>query len=471
LAEQIAAEAQKLVRGTQLVVQTAVGGTQKHRMVSNARRQGCHLLVATPGRLLDLLSDPDSRIAAPNLEALVLDEADRMLDIGFDTELREILKLLPDRRDVQRQTLLFSATIPKNVVGLARNYIDPANFEFVQTIKPDEAQTHDRVPQFVAPCKDFANLLPTLLELIERETAKAQADPESLPFKALIFLPTTAYVILTHAILENLHRRDRSLPPAIDIHGQLNQAQRTRNASDFKTAKSAVLISTDVTARGMDFPDVSHVIQVHLPNERDSYIHRLGRTGRAGKLGQGWLLLPDLQVSDARKRLAGLPIQRNTDLACSTVDAIDPTSPLPEQFERIKEAMSRLPSRVLEEAFRSLSGSGALKGVNANDIRDGLRNEALYGWGLPEVPSRMSRTSRPGHGRGVGSRGGDRHSSDPFERTFSRVDDRRGGPGRYDDRDRGGFGDRRGDRGGYGDRRGDRGGSDDFNGGRPRTTF
>ena len=117
LAEQIAVEAAKLVRGTGIIVQSAVGGTQKRMMLSKVRREGCHLLVGTPGRLNDLLADPSSGIAAPNLQALVLDEADRMLEVGFQQELMEIIKSLPDRRDVPRQTLLFSATIPKNVVG------------------------------------------------------------------------------------------------------------------------------------------------------------------------------------------------------------------------------------------------------------------------------------------------------------------------------------------------------------------
>ncbi|KAK0627209.1 ATP-dependent RNA helicase [Immersiella caudata] len=472
LAEQIAVEAQKLVRRTGIVVQAAVGGTQKQQMLRQTQRQGCHLLVGTPGRLHDLLSDPSTRIAAPNLEALVLDEADRMLDVGFDRELQDILTYLPNRNEIPRQTLLFSATIPKNVIGLARTYINPQNFEFVQTIKEDEVQTHEKVPQFIAPCRSMANLYPTLLELIERETAKAAADPQADPFKAIVFLPTTNSVVFAHAMFERLSYSDKSLPRVIDIHSQLSQAQRTRNAEMFRRSDSAVLISTDVTARGLDFPNVTHVIQVHLPGERDIYIHRLGRTGRAGKTGQGWLLVSDAEVSVARKRLPGLPIQRSTDLVCSTVN---PTTgkDLPEQFEKIKGAVSRLPSHIPQECYRSMIGN-ALKGVHGQDIVDGLNEQALHAWGLDEVPTVSASTARnikarglrvgdvhrapSGHGRGVGSRGSFSRGGDSFGDLLgggARDGDRFGGRGGYGGGDRGGNrgyggGSRGGSRGGYG---------------------
>jgi ATP-dependent RNA helicase MSS116 len=472
------------------VVQAAVGGTQKNRMLRDTQRQGCHLLVGTPGRLHDLLSDPDSGIAAPRLEALVLDEADRMLDVGFDTELQEILKYLPDRADVPRQTLLFSATIPKDVIGLARTYINPQNFEFVQTIKADEVQTHEKVPQFIAPCKSMANIYPTLLELIERETAKANADPDADPFKAIVFLPTTASVVFAHGVFDRLAYKDKSLPRAIDIHSKLGQAQRTRHAEEFRRARSAVLISSDVTARGLDFPNVTHVIQLHLAGDRDQYIHRLGRTGRAGKNGQGWLIVSDSEVSVARRRLPGLPIQRSTDLVCSTVDATS-NGDLPEQFAKIRDAVSRLPSQVTAECYRSMVGN-ALKGVQIQDIVDGLNEQALYGWGLQEIPPvsaatirniggkvqglRVGQTSSPsGHGRGVGSRGGfgggDRFGggSDRFDQVFNRGGDR----GDRGDRREGGYGGRSGGfrgrgGGGGGFRSGGFGGRD---GGRGRDGF
>ena len=108
LAEQIAQEAMKVTRGTGVVVQAAVGGTQKREKLQAIRREGCHLLVGTPGRLKDILSDPMSGVEAPRLSSFVLDEADRLLDDGFAPDIEEITQLLPNRRDVDRQTLLFS---------------------------------------------------------------------------------------------------------------------------------------------------------------------------------------------------------------------------------------------------------------------------------------------------------------------------------------------------------------------------
>jgi len=125
LAEQIAVEAEKLCYNTDLRVQVAVGGNSKRMMLSKTQREGCHLLVATPGRLKDLLSDEYSRVRAPNLTTLVLDEADRLLDDGFSREIEDIQQLLPRRQEVDRQTLLFSATMPQEVMHLVRRTLKP----------------------------------------------------------------------------------------------------------------------------------------------------------------------------------------------------------------------------------------------------------------------------------------------------------------------------------------------------------
>ncbi|KAK2067505.1 hypothetical protein P8C59_001242 [Phyllachora maydis] len=155
LAEQIGVEARKLGKGTGIVVQTAVG-------------------------------DEMSGIAAPRLAALVLDEADRMLDVGFDQELREILRYLPDRDAVPRQTCLFSATIPKDVVKLARSYVDPRNFQFCQTISPDETPTHERIPQHVVTAFGMENMFPALLELLKKEHQDSKTTENALPLKAIV---------------------------------------------------------------------------------------------------------------------------------------------------------------------------------------------------------------------------------------------------------------------------------------------
>ncbi|KAK0636918.1 P-loop containing nucleoside triphosphate hydrolase protein [Bombardia bombarda] len=429
LAEQIGEEARKLVRGTGLVVQVAVGGTQKRMMLQKTRHEGCHILIATPGRLNDLLSDHTSGIGAPNLAALVLDEADRMLEQGFEDELEEILRSLPSRQDVPRQTLLYSATIPKNVVGLARKYINGQNFEFVQTVASDETPTHDKIPQYIVPCKGFENVYPTLLELVQREIANSKANSDVLPFKPIVFLPTTASVKLAASMFRRLAYHDKSIPAIIDIHSKLEQSRRTRAADDFKRAKSAILFSSDVTARGMDFPNVSHVIQVHTPPDREQYIHRLGRTGRAGKEGQGWLLVGDLELATARERLPGLPIKRSTDLSCASLDATSPDAALPDQFEQIKSSVSRLPSDVLQEAYQGYLGY-SMRGIHKQDLVDAVNDLAKFGWGLDQPPS-----VGPNFARNFGRSSGLRVEEQPHRPRESSFGGR-------------GFGDRDGGRGG-----------------------
>ncbi|KAK4126181.1 DEAD-domain-containing protein [Parathielavia appendiculata] len=398
LAEQIGVEAKKLCQGTGVIVQTAVGGTHKNLMLRKTRIEGCHLLVATPGRLHDLLTDESSGIDAPRLAALVLDEADRMLDVGFKTELENIVRYLPDREKVPRQTLLYSATLPKNVVGIARQFINPTNFEFVQTVRADEVPTHERVPQFIVPCRGFENLAPTLLELIRRDVAAAQSDPEKLPFKAIVFLPTTSAVMSYSYLFRRLKHDDRSIPRVYDIHSKLTQKSRTRSADDFRDAQSAILFSSDVSARGMDFPNVTHVIQVHLPQDRDLYIHRIGRTGRAGKQGVAYLLASDVEVPGARDLLPGLPIQRCTDFECASVD-VTKADTLPEPFRQLREAAEKAPFDILRDTYTSLLGN-AIRHVDRQDVVHEANNLAKYGWGMDEPPAVSPRLAQ-NVGRGI----------------------------------------------------------------------
>jgi len=389
LAEQIGVEAKKLCQGTGVIVQTAVGGTQKTMMLRKTRFEGCHLMIATPGRLHDILSDRSTGIDAPNLVALVLDEADRMLDVGFKAELESILNFLPHTNEVPRQTLLYSATIPKNVVSIARQFINPANFEFVQTVKGDEVPTHEKVPQFIVPCRGFENMAPTLLELTRREVEKALQDPARLPFKAIVFLPTTASVQAYSYMFRRLKFNDRTMPRIFDIHSKLQQGARTRAAEDFRDAKSAILFSSDVSARGMDFPNVTHVIQVHLPQDRDLYIHRIGRTGRAGKQGEAYLLAADVEIPAARQRLPGLPIKRCTDLEIASID-ITKTEQVPRAFKEIRDAAKKVPYEVLKDTYTSLLGN-AIRDVDKQDIIHEVNNLAKITWGMDQLPTVSSK--------------------------------------------------------------------------------
>lgn len=458
LAEQIGAEAQKLCRHTGVKVQTAVGGMNKSMMLRKTKFEGCHLLVGTPGRLMDLLGDEYSGIDAPNLEALVLDEADRMLDVGFEKELQQIVRLLPDRRQKSRQTMLFSATIPKDVVQIARVYVDANKFQFVQTIKADEAPTHEKVPQNIVPVEGYEHFVPTMLEIVE----KAQnGEYGTDPVKVMAFFNNTATVKLMDETFQFLSRSLRSLPPTYAIHSGLDQRQRSRVADNFRKARSAILISSDVTARGMDFPNVTHVIQFGVPPTRDQYIHRLGRTGRANKSGQGWIVIRKEEIPDARRTLPGLPIKRHDGLECASFDTRNaPPGEEPRNFAEVTNAMRRVRFGVIREAYekyiissksttqdqvdavnhwvttqggrrepppvssRLMNAVPVLRrmdGITVEDIREDRDDRGRGGFG--------GRGGGGFGGRGGGGRGGGgfgrRNDSDPFSQMSDRkMDDR-----------------------------------------------
>lgn len=419
LAEQIAAEARQLCSQTGLVVQCATGGTDKRRMLMKTRREGCHLLVATPGRLNDLLQDPASRIRAPNLAAMVLDEADRMLDVGFEKELNDITQSLPDATENARQTMLVSATIPDNVIRLARSMVRPDDFEFVQTIPENESLTHDKIPQHIVTCGGWLNVFPSLFELIEREIEKTKDNPEARPFKAIVYFNTTSLVELATDLSRQMLGRSSSGTRCFSIQSKLTQQQRQRAADFFRRAKSGVLISSDVTARGMDFPDVTHVIQIDTPRDRESYIHRLGRTGRQGKEGEGWLILPQSSLRGARRMLRGLPINPSKSLeSAETAVASGTTNRHHDELRSIYETTER---HLLAQTYTSMFGVSANKETLASELNDW----AMLGWGWskpPIVHPRWAHNMGLAHipGMNLGEREGHERNSDQRSGGYDR---------------------------------------------------
>ncbi|KAI9804177.1 MAG: hypothetical protein M1825_001579 [Sarcosagium campestre] len=394
LAEQIAVEAKRLTKGTGIIVHSAVGGTEKRRALSNMQRTGCHLLIGTPGRVNDIMSDPSTGVSAPNLRTFVLDEADRMLDQGFWPAIQEINDYLPDVHHTQRQNLMFSATIPREVMEMVRA-IMRRDFQTIRTVKEGETPTHEKVPQKIVNVGGLENIMPTLLEF-----SKRALEPGNPPFKAIIYFPATAQVSLAASIFRNLGRnRNRQNPlgslRVLEIHARLSQAQRTVAAESFRKTQSGLLFSSDVTARGMDFPNVTHVIQVGVPPDRDTYIHRLGRTARADKTGEGWILAADVEMREIRSRLQRLPISPDTSLASASVDMGKPAqlpAPIAEILTEIGDAAKMVDFQAKYKAYlASLSIYAYLPrraGVAA------LNRLAQYGWGLetpPQIPAGLAR--------------------------------------------------------------------------------
>ena len=315
--------------------------------------------------------------------------------------------MLPDPRRQPRQTMMFSATIPQEVVQLVRQMLNP-NFQFVRCVSQDDVPTHEKVTQKVVHVHALENVLPSLLELCQREIQAAETG-NGKPFKAIVFFNSTAEVTLAASVFQNLRSNDvrHPLHPArvLEIHSRLTQAQRTRTSDNFRRASSAILFSSDVTARGMDFPNVTHVIQVGVPQNRDAYIHRIGRTARAGKEGQGWLLLSRLEVAEANSRLRNLPLQMDRSLSVATIDMTRPAQIETNTASILTDVGE---AHKLVDRMHHFKVYLAMLGVfqwlpSKHTLVDAMNQLSRFGWGLtspPEVPSALAQ--RLGLGRIVG---------------------------------------------------------------------
>jgi len=272
LATQISDNITAYADGTPIRVFRVVGGASINVQVEKLKR-GVDVLIATPGRLMDLLDRGALTLA--DTKYLVLDEADQMLDIGFIHTLRQIARLLP--RD--RQTLLFSATMPKLMEELADSYLtDPVR---VAVNPPGRAA--EKIVQGV----HFIN---------QGDKAKLLADyvakhPGEL---ALVFGRTK------HGSEKLMKLLDSWGFSVGAIHGNKSQGQRERTLAQFRAGEIKVLVATDVAARGLDIPDVRHVYNFDLPNVPENYVHRIGRTARAGKDGSAVAFCSPLEVGDLR---------------------------------------------------------------------------------------------------------------------------------------------------------------------------
>jgi ATP-dependent RNA helicase RhlE len=258
LVNQIAVNLKMFTRRTQLRVGIVVGGVSINKQQEQLTR-GVDILVSTPGRLLDLIAR--RALSLNKVRYLVLDEADQMLDLGFIHDLRKISKMVP----AERQTLLFSATMPKTIADLAQSYLtNPKRVE----VSP-AGKAADKIEQsviFVGGKNDKTSLL--------KESLNANPDG-----RAIVFLRTKHGAEKLSKHLESVGYK------AASIHGNKSQGQRERALKAFKDGDVKVLVATDVAARGIDIPAVSHVYNYDLPEVPDAYVHRIGRTARNGMDG------------------------------------------------------------------------------------------------------------------------------------------------------------------------------------------
>ncbi len=257
LVSQIADNLEVFTKGTAVKIAMVVGGASLFKQAEKLKR-GADVLVATPGRLIDLLERGDVTLSATGY--LVLDEADHMLDMGFIHSLRKIAKHIP----LKRQTMLFSATMPKDIEELAATYLhNPVKVQVAPPGKPVE-----RIVQGVhyLPNGDKANILREYLNKHPGEQALVFGRTKHGSEKLMKLLVTWGF-------------------KAGSIHGNKSQNQRDRTLTEFRDGALDVLVATDVAARGIDIPGVRYVYNFEMPNVPENYVHRIGRTARAGKEG------------------------------------------------------------------------------------------------------------------------------------------------------------------------------------------
>jgi ATP-dependent RNA helicase RhlE len=243
--------------GTPLRYTVIFGGVSQQSQV-RALQHGVDVIIATPGRLLDLMEQ--GHVDLTNVETLILDEADRMLDMGFIQDLKRIVARVPQKR----QTLMFSATMPPEIRDLAAQWlVDPVNVAVTPV-----ASTVERIDQLVY-FVDKGNKAKLLRHWIERTAST----------RTLVFARTK------HGADKIVKELLKSRIFAAAIHGNKSQSQREKALAQFKSTRPPVLVATDIAARGIDVTGISHVINFDLPNEPETYVHRIGRTGRAGADG------------------------------------------------------------------------------------------------------------------------------------------------------------------------------------------
>lgn len=265
-----------------------IGGANMRTQIAELRR-GVTVVIATPGRLLDLTSR--RAINLSTVEVLVLDEADRMLDMGFLPAIRQVLAMLPSKR----QTLLFSATMSSSIESLARStMIQPKLVEV--SPRGRAAQMIEQTAYSVA----LENKTALLLDLLEGESAQESLD------RVLVFTRTRRGAErISHILKARNHRVNR-------IHADRSQPQRETALREFRNGQARVLVATDIAARGLDVEAISHVINYDVPAAPEDYVHRVGRTGRAGNYGKAITIVAPVDELSMRaiERLTGQQVKR-----------------------------------------------------------------------------------------------------------------------------------------------------------------
>ncbi|KAK2646021.1 hypothetical protein Ddye_021216 [Dipteronia dyeriana] len=280
---QIHDEAKKFAYQTGVKVVVAYGGAPIAQQLYNLEK-GVDILVATPGRLVDMIER--ERVSLKMIKYLALDEADRMLDMGFEHQIRKIVQQMDMPPPGTRQTMLFSATFPDDIQRLASDFL--SNYIFLTVGKVGSST--DLIAQRVELVQDMEKRC-HLMKLLSTQKANGTHGKPAL---TLVFVETKRGAdALEHSLSMNGF-------PAIAIHGDKVQRERERALRSFKSGATPILVATDVASRGLDIPHVAHVINFDFPKDIDDYVHRIGRTGRAGNSGMATAFFSDKNMPLAK---------------------------------------------------------------------------------------------------------------------------------------------------------------------------
>ncbi len=380
LAAQIADSARTYAKGQHISVGVIFGGVPVPRSIREVSR-GLDVLVATPGRLLDLVDQRALDLSA--LEILVLDEADQMLDLGFIHALKRIVQLIPK----QRQTLFFSATMPKSIRQLADAYLtNPAEVAVTPV-----ATTADRVSQTV-----------TFVNQAEKQALLTLFFQGTKIDRSLVFSRTK------HGADKIVRFLAASGIDSNAIHGNKSQAQRERALGLFRSGEVPILIATDIAARGIDIPGVSHVVNFDLPDVPEQYVHRIGRTARAGAEGEAVAFCsPDERINLrdieklVRMKLADRPLPEGFIAAVEAIKRLKPAPRRDDVRERQPHSGRRFKPTAAIKADRREDGR---RRENRNDRQQQQRhpqradgNAAVRAEGGPRRDDRNDRQQQQRH--------------------------------------------------------------------------
>lgn len=328
LAMQIHEEFKKVTRTDNFLrfrvdVRLWVGGVKSNRPWGSDVPQ---IIVMTPGRGLDWLSQGKWNQYFDQLDYRVFDEADRMLDQGFETQLHEIDAIIKKVRQpsypVQMKNVLFSATVNERVTEFATSQIGN-DYRYIDCVDPNETETHDKIDQTFVKTKSLYESHMAAVMNIVRETQK---NPK---YKAILFVPTTVGADFIYETMKLVRVDGDRLNSIWRLHGKLRQSLRDKSVRGFRKALGGVLVCTDVAARGMDFPRVNEVVQISPSVDLADYVHKIGRTGRAGASGKATLYLSEQEIKFKQM------LQKKRGIKFATEIVYEPTEEDVKAFEEV----------------------------------------------------------------------------------------------------------------------------------------